>query len=319
ENDAHLSIREKPYDEHQPLESSSWTFDRMEDGRPAIRYPNGFIPGKIYNFIYTGCNPTVMGLGFLTTRDFISYMKYEADKHGGLKNLLRIDRALGFGSSQSGRFLRHLLYEGFNQDEENRQVFDGVIANVSGGGMGSFNHRFAQPSRHASAHFDVYYPTEQFPFNDLPQADPIADRTDGLLTRCDETETTPKIFYTNTSTEYWNRSASLIHTNVTGTHDSSIHPSVRIYHFTGTQHGPADLPQNADELSGNPVNFRLCHRALLVALNKWIAEDDDPPESRHGTISDGTLVALEQIKKSWPKMPLALPSHPRDPRRLDHG
>jgi hypothetical protein len=319
DGDAHLTIREKPYDAHQPLDDSSWTFDRMDDGRHAIRYPQGFIPGKIYNIVYTGRDPKVMGLGFATTRDFVSCLKHDTDAHDDLKGLLRVDRAYTFGSSQSGRFLRHLLYEGFNEDEQHRKVFDGVIANVAGGGMGSFNHRFAQPSRHASAHFDVYYPTEQFPFNDLPQTDPIAGRTDGILTRCDGTGTTPRIFYTNTSTEYWNRSASLTHTDVTGKQDIEVHPSVRIYHFAGTQHGPADLPTESEVLPGNPVNFRLGHRALLVALDRWVTEGEKPPESRHGSISDGTLVGLETLKTIWPEMPLKLPENPRDPRRLDHG
>jgi len=194
-----------------------------------------------------------------------------------------------------------------------------VIANVAGGGMGSFNHRFAQPSRHASAHFDVYYPTEQFPFTDLQQTDPVTQQTAGLLDRCEKSDTVPRIFYTNTSTEYWNRSASLTHTDIAGAEDIDVHPSVRIYHFAGTQHGPADLPEGKNDLPGNPVNFRLAHRAFLVALDRWIKDGEDPPESRHSKIGDGTLVNLGKVKESWPEMSLHLPEYPRDPRRLDHG
>ena len=40
--------------------------------------------------------------------------------------------AYAFGSSQSGRFLRDFLYQGFNTDEGNRQVFDAVMANIAG-------------------------------------------------------------------------------------------------------------------------------------------------------------------------------------------
>ena len=122
-----------------------------------------------------------------------------------------------------------MLYEGFNGDEAGRKVFDGVFANVAGGARGSFNHRFAQPSRHASAHFDALYPTEWFPFTDLPQTDPETQEKGGLLDRCDAAGVTPRIFYTNTSTEYWNRSASLVHTDVSGQEDVEIHSSVRVY------------------------------------------------------------------------------------------
>ena len=169
DGDAVLTVRAYPYDEAEEIGRDQWAFDRLEDGRAAIRFPRGFEPGRIYNLVYTGKNPTVMGTGFAATRDFVSFLKYGTDGNP-LGNA--IERAYAFGSSQSGRFLRHMLYEGFNGDEAGRKVFDGVFANVAGGARGSFNHRFAQPSRHASAHFDALYPTEMFPFTDLPQTDP---------------------------------------------------------------------------------------------------------------------------------------------------
>ena len=319
EQSATLTVRDKPYDDHRPIDRSAWSFDRMPDGRPAIRYPEGFSPGLLYNLVYTGRDPKVMGLGFAATRDFVSSLKYETERFECLKDSIRIDRAYAFGSSQSGRFLRHLAYEGFNEDEQHRKVFDGLVVNVAGGALGSFNHRFAQPSRHAGAHTDVYYPTEQFPFTDRPQTDPVTGRTAGILDRCEASSTIPKIIYTNTSTEYWNRSASLIHTDITAREDIDVHESVRIYHFSGTQHSPADLPNVDEALPGNPVNFRLAHRALLVALDEWVTRDVDPPESHHGRISDGTLINLDRISDAWPKTIGKLPERHRDPRRLDHG
>jgi len=319
EGSATLTHRERPYDAHTPIERAAWTFDRMPDGRPAILYPKGFEPGVLYNLVYTARDPSVVGLGFASTRDFVSCLKYETASFDVLRAGPRINRAHAFGSSQIGRFLRHLLYEGFNEDEQHRKVFDGVVANVAGAGLGSFNHRFAQPSRHASAHFDVYYPTEQFPFTDLPQSDPVTKQTSGILDRCEETDTVPRVFYTNTSTEYWNRSASLTHTDIEGQRDIDIHPSVRIYHFAGTQHGPADLPDTSDTLPGNPVNFRLVHRALLLAIDRWVSENQDPPPSEHGRIDQGTLVKPQDLRASWPEAGIPFPETPRDPRCLDHG
>ncbi len=316
DSDAVLTVRAYPYDEAEEIGRDQWAFDRLEDGRAAIRFPQGFEPGRIYNLVYTGKNPTVMGTGFAATRDFVSFLKYEEDGNP-LGNA--IERAYAFGSSQSGRFLRHMLYEGFNGDEAGRKVFDGIFANVAGGARGSFNHRFAQPSRHASAHFDALYPTEWFPFTDLPQTDPETQEKGGLLDRCDAAGVTPRIFYTNTSTEYWNRSASLVHTDVRGQEDVEIHSSARVYHFASTKHGPGDVPKKPRRtVPPNPVNFRYAERALLVALDRWVREGVAPPESRYGRIADGSLVDAGDLK--FPTIPnLRSPRRMRRPLRLNWG
>ena len=320
EDRAVLTVREKPYDPPQPIARTNWSFTRLDDDCPVIHYPSGFEPGLIYNLVYIGKDPIVMGLGFAATRDFISSLKYDGDNPTARENRPSIDRAYGFGSSQSGRFLRHLLYLGFNEDENQRQVFDGLIVNVAGGAMGSFNHRFAQPSRHSSAHFDVFYPTEQFPFTDDPQTDPVTGATDGLLNRCQNRSAAPKIFYVNSSTEYWNRSASLIHTDIDSAVDIEPPDCVRVYHFAGTQHGAAELPTGPNPLPGNPTDFKLGHRALLVALDSWVRGENAPPPSRHGKIADNTLVAPIGETFDFPDLPgLPRPTIPRIPRRLDFG
>ena len=150
-----------------------------------------------------------------------------------------INRALAFGVSQSGRFLRTYLYYGFNRDERDRKVFDGVIVQVAGAGRGSFNHRFAQPSRDGHPYLNFFYPTDIFPFTDVAQRDPETGVTDGLLTHAGAPELLPKIFYTNSEYEYWGRAASLIHTTLGGQKDAALHPNVRIYLFAGTEQVPA--------------------------------------------------------------------------------
>ena len=321
-DEAVLTVRDEPEGAAETLPRGTWTFDRLADGQPAIRYAAGFVPGRIYNLVYTGRDPLVMGAGMATTRDFVSFLKYGSQSQAN-PLARRCNRALAFGSSQSGRFLRHMMVQGFNADEAGRQVFDGLFVSVGGGGQGSFNHRFAQPSRHSSAHVDVRYPTEQFPFADVPLHDPLSGETAGLLDRCQAQGTTPRIFYCNTSTEYWNRSASLIHTDVTGQQDVRPHPDARIYLFSGTQHGPGELPSSAQTTPGapppaNPVDFHLAYRALALALDDWVRQGTEPPPSAYPTIADATLVPLERI--AWP-MPngVQLPTHPRRARRLDWG
>jgi len=94
------------------------------------------------------------GVGFAAVRDLVSFLKYDSSKHNPLLNGKKsaITRAHAFGVSQSGRFLRHFLYQGFNVDEKGRRVFDGLMPHVAGGGLGFFNHRFAQPTRHNGQH-----------------------------------------------------------------------------------------------------------------------------------------------------------------------
>ena len=324
EGEAVLTIREEPYGEMRVIAREEWGFDRLDDGRPAIRYAAGFEPGLIYNLVYIGKDPVVMGLGMAVTRDFVSFLKYEegGDNPTVVDGRPVLKRVHAFGSSQSGRFLRHMMYLGFNEDEERRQVFDGLLVNVAGGSMGSFNHRFAQPSRHAATHFDTFYPTEQFPFNDRPQIDPHTGRAGGLLDRCVASGTTPKIFYINTATEYWNRGASLIHTDVEGNVDVEPPPQVRIYHFAGAEHGPAALPTEADILPGSTVNFYFGHRALLVALDEWARGGEEAPASCHGKIADGTLVRPDGEDFRFPtlaELPRPGATAHRRPCRLDFG
>jgi len=318
ESEAWLSVREAPYGPAEPIPREEWEFTQLDDGRPAIHYTAGFVPGLIYNLVYTGKDPQIMGVGLATTRDFVSCLKGNGGDPRLWDERPALARAYGFGSSQSGRFLRHFLYQGFNEDEEGRQVFDGLLPNVAGAGRGSFNHRFAQPSRHSSAHFDVFYPTEQFPFGDAPAEDSLTGASGGLLDICGQQRTMPKIFYVNSSTEYWNRSASLTHVDIDGSQDLTLPPEVRIYHFAGTQHGAAEIPTGPNPLPGNPVEFRLGLRALLQDLDEWVRLGVDPPPSSYGRVSDETLVDPAALE--FPALPgLSPPRVHRRPCRLDFG
>src|SRR5262249_50749629 len=163
-----------------------------------------FEPGLIYEVVYTAANPTVMGLGFAVTRDFVSFLRHEpADADGrpnplssGVASLAR--RTVAYGASQSGRFLRHFVRLGFNGDEQGRPVFDGMLVHIAAAGVGSFNHRFAQPSR-TRPHANGIYPVEIFPFADEPLPDPHGTGRAGLLDRARDRGVVPRIMYTNTS------------------------------------------------------------------------------------------------------------------------
>src|SRR6185312_5362201 len=163
--------------------------------------PSGFEPGMLYEFVYEGKDPVVAGTGLAAVRDWISYLKYGGTETPLADGSRWVRRAIGFGISQSGRFLREFLYDGFNSDEKGRAVFDGVWADVAGAGRGSFNFRYAQPSRDGWSYLNVFYPTDVFPFTDAEETDPVTHRSGSLLARARASNVTPKIFYTNDSSE----------------------------------------------------------------------------------------------------------------------
>jgi len=312
-----LTVRDHPDSPRRAVPRETWHIE----GGTHIAMPAGFEPGKIYELVYTSKDPAIVGLGPAAVRDLMSFLKYGiaadtilGDHHDFIK------RAYGFGVSQSGRFLRTFVYYGFNRDEQGRSVFDGLMVHVAGAGRGSFNHRFAQPSRDGHPFLNTFYPTDIFPFTDLPETDAETGITDGLLTHATPSAAAPKIFYTNTSYEYYGRSASLIHTTLDGASDAPIAPTTRIYFLAGCQHGPSPFPPERGEAQNlaNPNNYRWTLRALLVALDRWVADGQEPPPSRYPKIADGSLTALRAV--AFPKLPgVQFPTRIQQAWHVDYG
>jgi hypothetical protein len=304
-----LTVRDTREGQRQVVSRAAWSFGHEVDGKLVadphfIHLTTGFEPGRIYEVVYDVRSPVVAGLGLAAVRDFLSFLKYDPQA------VAPVHRVYAVGISQTGRFLRHFLYQDFNADEKGRQVIDGMIAHVAGAGRGSFNHRFAQPSRDSQPMSSIFYPTDLFPFTDLPQTDPETGESAGLLDAATKSHTAPKIFYTNTSYEYWGRAAALIHTSVDGTKDAPIAGNTRIYFLAGLQHFSGAFPPqkstpgNPDYTAqqrhnANPI--RWFWRALITDMNEWVNNGTEPPASVYPKISEKTLVPLS----SWvfPKIP----------------
>ena len=293
------------------------------DGK-SVTMPGGFEAGQLYEFVYQGKDPVVAGTGLAAVRDWVSFLKYGgaetalADLHDSEK------RAIGFGISQSGRFLREFLYDGFNADERGRKVFDGVWADVAGAGRGSFNFRFAQPSRDGWPFLNIFYPTDVFPFTDALETNPAGGPPDGLLARARAAGVVPRIFFTNGSSEYWGRTAALIHVSAEGLDDASPAPDTRCYFLAGAQHTPGSLPlgKQGTRYTRNPVDHRPVQRALLAAMQAWLKDGTAPPPSVYPRLQAGQLTRLDGLK--FPAIPdggsvVQTPRHPRVARRLDFG
>jgi Alpha/beta hydrolase domain len=275
------------------LSSKAQTIPRQEwkIAGNVVTLQSGFEPGRNYEIAYRAANPPVSGLGLVAVRDITAFAKHEAQKH--------VKYAIGFGVSQTGRFLRTFLYNGMNTDEKGRPVFDGVMAHIAGASRLDVNRRWATPTGRAM------YDATAFPFADLAQIDPVSGVTDGLLDNPRARTNQPKIFYTNTGVEYWGggRSAALIHTTAGGGKDITLPDNVRTYFFAGTQHGPSAFPppEGQGQQKANPTDYWWSMRALVVAMQKWVTDGTPPPASRYPKLSDGTLVKLPAV--SFPAVP----------------
>jgi hypothetical protein len=304
-----LTVRDAPTGDRKTIPRSEWSFGHIVDGQLTpdphyVHLNSGFVPGRIYELVYTAKNPAVVGVGLAAVRDFFSYLKYDPQATAPVK------RVYAVGISQSGRFLRHFVYQDFNADEQGRQVMDGVIAHVAGAGRGSFNHRFAQPSRDAQPMSSLFFPTDLFPFTDLPEKDPNTSDKAGLLDAATKSKTVPKIFYTNTSYEYWGRAASLIHTTADGKQDAPLVTNTRIYFLAGLEHFTVPFPPekrvggNPDytaQQKANPNPIQWYWRALITDMDQWVKDGKEPPASMYPKIADKTLVPLTQWQ--FPKIP----------------
>ncbi|HEY3742433.1 MAG TPA: hypothetical protein VGL53_21440, partial [Bryobacteraceae bacterium] len=216
--DAFMTVRDRPLDPPHRIPRNQWRF--VDDGNVSL--DGGFELGRIYDVVYRARDPRVLGCGLAGTRDLISFFKH-ANPFSGT-----ITAAYGWGVSQSGRFLRHFLYEGFNRDEQGRRVFDGIIDEVGGAGRGSFNHRFGQASRDAEQFYNIHFPVDMFPFTDGPETDPETGATGSLLARAEADHVAPKIFHILSNSEYFNRAGSLLHTDPAGTRDIDPPANARI-------------------------------------------------------------------------------------------
>ena len=291
------------YEDGEPVlvPRDRWRFARAGGGTD-LHVDDGFVPGHIYRVVYTAVDPPVVGAGMLALRDAATFVRAGA----GGELAAGFQRVIGFGVSQTARLLRHLLFVGLNRDEAGTVAFDGVFALIGGGMRGEFNHRFALPSWAQAPSFG-----QLFPFADRALDDGVAGGDGGLLDRLRERDAVPKVFYANTSWEYWRGDASLIHTDTRGRTDVEPEPTTRVYHFAGTQHTQGAVPQQtvmpltglATRYGMNVVDYSPLSRAALVNLDLWLRGDREPPSSCYPHLSDGTALPRERVLERFAVLP----------------
>lgn len=299
-----------------PIASGEWAFgDCGQTAFPGtpnsnkVCLKNGFDPAYLYELHYTAKDPLVLGIGFAATRDINAYFRRAAKDDSNQSNPVAgtITHAIAQGISQSGNFIKTFLHLGFNQDEQNRIVWDGANAHIAGRQL-AMNIRFAYPGGAAG----LYEAGSEPPLWWGEYEDKIRGRKPAsMLARCRATKTCPKIFETFGSAEFWGLRMS---PNLLGPNaelDIPLPANVRRYYFPGTTHGggrggfSTDVPaaQGACDLPANVNPQAESMRALIVALTNWVTKNAEPPASVYPRLDRGELVRPNHRAMGFPSIP----------------
>jgi hypothetical protein len=308
---ATLRVKLRQTDDWRTLTSASWSY--IDDKSISIDRPADMDAGAIYEFIYTARDPMVMGIGFAAIRDVVTFLKYATADDRGNPNPLNdlrqapcelrdasdscplnpsttVDASIMEGISQSGRFVRDFLWQGFNTDVQGRKLFDGAMPLIAGSRKTWTNFRFAQPGRWSKQHEDHLQAGDQFPFTYATITDPISGMRDGILAQCSTNDTCPKVVHLDGSGEFWLGRASLVVSDGAGS-DVALPDNVRAYLMTGPPHGynqtGVSTRAAACKFGSNIVNAGASGRATFQALVDWVVRGTEPPASRFPTLSNG--------------------------------
>jgi hypothetical protein len=317
---ATLTARSRPSDRRIPVDRTHWHFVAPEQpgGPGRVQLDGGFQPGTLYELIYTAKDPYVTGAGLAGIRDLLAYFRDHSFEGAPAPR-----KVLIFGISQSARVIGRMLHDGLNVDETGRLAFDGAYMEVPGaGGSAGFNSRFVQPTRHPSFLEERDYPADVFPFTSVASRDSVTGTTGSILDRArDAPGHVPNLMIANTSTEFWNRDASLIATTPDGIADVAPAENVRIYAFTGAQHYVGRSRTRAPYMNCvSTTDHYLAMRALIVALDRWTTAAAPPPSSAYPSLRAGTLVSVDAYRAAFPRnIGLSPPEENLREPRLDFG
>ena len=291
----------------QVVPAGGWAYDAHGTSIHLLPQGTRFVQGDIYEFAYTAKDPTVNGVGFAAVRDFNAFLRYEKADEAGTANPMAGDITGIYTEvrSQPGRMLNDFRTLGFNQAENGRIVFDGMLQWIAAADGINMNSRFSQPGRTERNRQDQLYAEGVFPFANQQLKDPLSGRTAGRYDACSKTNTCPLAMEIYSANEYWVKGASLFHTDPMGKTDLPDHPMTRLYLISSHQHGVGNGgSRGACQQLGNPLDSGPVLRALWEALDQWSTKGVAPPPSMVPRLADGTLVPpLPQDKSGFPKIP----------------
>jgi alpha/beta hydrolase family protein len=318
---------------HGVVASSDWKYCGIGTGStfatplPVTSLPvgvclkSGFDATKLYQLEYTVKNPYVLGVGTAAFRDVQSFFRYSTADDNGTPNPLgsAITSAIVRGVSQSGNFVRHLIFLGMNEDETGRIVHEGAWPLIAGRRVAN-DSRWGQPD----GVLELYQMGSEGPqwwhkFPDHVRHLPPG----GILDRCHVSHTCPKIVETFGGAEVF---ALKMTTSWVGTdpdNDIPLPGNVRRYYLPSSTHGggngattqsPADVttaPLNCPgnnwgrgTLAANPVPSTALVNRMRLALRDWVTDGTSPPESvwprMHGPKGSRDLVRPTKHAMGFP-------------------
>ena len=312
---ATLTVRARLDDELTTIPTAGWEY---VDEKTIRLLPAGtpFKQSHVYEFTYIAKDPVVAALGLVATRDFISFLRHATQDDAGTPNPLAGDvrKTFSFSISQPSRALHDFQTLGFNRDEHGRRVIDGMLKWTGGASGDQINYRFAQTGRTERNRQNHLYPEGVFPFAYPMLTDHLSERTGGRGTQCTASSTCAKTFEANSSNEYWVKAGSLLHSDTRGG-DLEDPENVRFFLISGLSHGVGNVTsRGVCQQYLNPTSPYPALRALLVALDRWVVQDTEPPRSRVPRQADNTAVTavprsgyqsgiVLQEALGWPTIP----------------
>ena len=279
----------------------------------------GFDVTKLYQLVYTVKDPYVLGTGTAAFRDVGSFFRYADTDDAGTPNPLKdaVKWEIIRGSSQSGNFTRHLIFLGMNEDEDGRIVHDGAWPLIAGRRVAN-NSRWGQPD----GVLELYQMGSEGPqwWHSFP--DRVRDiHPGGILTRCNLTNTCPKIIETFGGAEVFSLKMTPSWVGTDPKNDIPLPDNVRRYYLPSSTHGGgngamdqspsptgASCPGNNSgrgTLRANPVPATQLVNRMRVALRDWVMHDIAPPPSRwpqmRGPNNERTLVEPTMAAMGFPR------------------
>jgi Alpha/beta hydrolase domain len=248
----------------------------------------------------------VEGAGFAIVRDTADFLARGAVDAAGTPNPLRgaIDRVLASGKSQSGRFLKTFLLNGFNKVNGHR-VVDGMHIFVSGSGLLPIltSSPGPQSSGDAAPSFadPEFRSVHEGPFT-IGEIVATVDKRG---------EVAPKIVMVSSTTDFLSLRASLGRTGGAGSDEQALPATVRMYDIAGASH--VVQPRSSEctlplaRLDWTPVS-----RATLVALDRWIASNVQPPDSKLMPLEPTTDADVLAAPRHLPKAVIERPKRDGD-------
>ena len=306
---AKLTVRDRLDDAPRTMLANEWEY--VSPTRIRLAGGAAFKQSAIYEFSYVAKDPAVSGVGLAATRDWVSFLRHAGVAEG---NPLagQVQQTYSYSISQPSRTLNDFVLFGFNEDESGRRVLDGILSHTGGGSGDQINYRFGQTGRTERNRQNHLYPEGVFPFANQTLTDHLSGQTAGRTDRCRASDTCPKRFEVNTSNEYWVKAGSLLHSTTQGK-DLKEPDDIRYYLMSGQSHGVGDVTDrgNCREFT-NGVSPYPAHRAMLLALDRWVSDGVEPPKSAipHGghrawaVARPGSQVGVvPQSELGWPSIP----------------